>query len=74
MATTAAAANSARVARQALVCAVFDHESHLSKNDVSCKTAHAFQISHPSRRLMGTSAQKEGTDDIDVAVQAVNER
>ena len=75
---TAAATSVAR--RTLLLCAIHDNGSHrLSKNDdVSRKSAaniHAFQISHPcQRRLMGTSAQKEGDEDIDVAVQAVNER
>ena len=75
--STAAAAHSASVARQTmLLCAIHDHRSHLSKNnnDVSRKTAtnrHAFQISHPCRRLMVTSAQEKDTD---VAVQAANER
>ena len=73
VATAAAAAHSASIARQTMqCCAVYEHASHkFNFLDVSRKI---MTVNHPSRRLMGTSAQKEGTDDIDVAVQAVNER
>ncbi len=67
---TATAARSASVARQTMqLCAVCEHASHkFNFLDVSSKT---MTVNHPSRRLMGTSAQK---DDTDVAVQAANER
>ena len=70
---TAAAAHCASVARQTMqLCTVYEHTSHkFNFLDVSSKT---MTMTHPSRRLMGTSAQKGGDDDIDVAVQAANER
>ena len=70
-----AAAHSVSVSRQTMqLCAAYEHTSHkLDFFDVPSKTMMAIR---PSRRLMGTSAQKEEYDsnDIDVAVQAANER
>ena len=70
---TAAAAHSASAARQPMqLCAVYEHTSHKFKFlDVSRKI---MTVTRPYRRLMGTSAENEGTDDTDVAVQAANER
>ncbi len=70
MATAAAAHSAGQEARQTMqLCAVYEHASHkFNFLDVSSKT---MTVNHPSRRLMGTSAQDE---DIDVAVQAANER
>ena len=69
---TAAAAHCASVARQTMLWSAYEHTRHkFDFLDVSSKT---MTVNHPSRRLMGTSAPKEGTDDIDLAVQAVNER
>ena len=60
------------------VCA--SHRSNIIDIDVSRRkkiittttNRQSFRISHPCRRLMGTSAQEHG--DINVAVQAANER
>ena len=64
---TGAAAHCANVARQTMLWSAYEHASHKFKFlDVSSKI---MTVTHPSRRLMGTSAQNT-----DVAVQAANER